>query len=182
MSDPDGFLARWSRRKREADAAPAPADPAPAEETAAPPLPELPPIETLTAASDFTPFMQPGVPDALRVAALRRLWSIDPAIRDYVGPARDYAWDWHLPGGVPGAGPIESAEEVARLLDRVLGPSGEPADRTLDAAAPASPRPPPALPPSAAATSPGGKPRPEIEAEQPVPAPQKRRHGSATPI
>lgn len=39
----------------------------------APPL-ELPPLESLTAESDFRAFMQPGVDDALRRAALRKMW------------------------------------------------------------------------------------------------------------
>src|SRR4051812_22255607 len=99
MSD-EGFLARWSRRKRDAarprpEPAPAAEGPPAAVETAAEAeafdLASLPPVESLTAESDITAFLRPQVPAALRTAALRRVWTLDPAIRDYVGPA-DYAW------------------------------------------------------------------------------------------
>lgn len=39
----------------------------------------LPPMESLTLASDFTVFMQPGVPKAVQASALRKLWRLDPA-------------------------------------------------------------------------------------------------------
>lgn len=83
----DGFLSRWSKLKTEAKADPAPA-PAPAPEPEAPPvdqavpaeppIPDLPPVETLTKDSDFSPFLQAGVPEELRRAALSRLWASDP--------------------------------------------------------------------------------------------------------
>ena len=84
----DDFLSRWSRRKIEARKG-APADPMPAQtaqpapkpavpvETGAPPEPktvlELPPIDSLTIDSDFSPFMQAGVDPALKREALRKL-------------------------------------------------------------------------------------------------------------
>jgi hypothetical protein len=115
-----GFLSRWSRRKRgeevpEPEAAPpaeipfaeaAPVAPeAPEAQATTPPEPEfdvstLPPIETLDASSDFTVFLKPGVPEALRTAALRKAWLADPLIRDYMSPL-DYAWDFNTPGGLP---------------------------------------------------------------------------------
>ena len=49
----------------------------------------LPPIESLAADSDITAFLRKGVPQALRNAALRRIWLLDPKIRDFVGEARD---------------------------------------------------------------------------------------------
>jgi len=41
---------------------------------------ELPPIESLGKDSDYRPFMREGVPQALRLAALRKLWASDPAL------------------------------------------------------------------------------------------------------
>ncbi len=55
----------------------------------------LPPIDSLTQGSDFTPFMQPGVPPELRSAALRKLFAdprfnvmdgLDVYIDDYSKP------------------------------------------------------------------------------------------------
>jgi Protein of unknown function (DUF3306) len=81
----------------------------------------LPPVEELTAESDFGAFLRQGVPERLRNAALRRMWALDPAIRDHVGDARDYAWDWNVPGGVPGGGPLLPCDRVEETLQRMFG-------------------------------------------------------------
>src|SRR5436190_945684 len=107
MSEPENFITRWSRRKREAaqdaDATKAADAPAPTaesahpdegrrKETEAPPADggalepsevalyptTLPPIETITADSDIRAFLAPGVPAELTRAALRRAWATDP--------------------------------------------------------------------------------------------------------
>lgn len=94
-----------------------------------PPL-DLPPLESLGPGSDLRPFLRPGVPAALRGAALRRVWSTDPAIRDYIGPA-DYAWDWNTPGGVPDYSETLSVSaerieaEVARMFAGLDPPKPE---------------------------------------------------------
>lgn len=140
MSDPDGFLARWSRRKQEArHRQPPPVEPpipghpeASAEEPEAPP--ELPPVESITAETDISVFLAKGVADSIRNAALRRMWSLDPAIRDYVGDARDYAYDWNTPGGVPGFGPIDPSYDVEGTIARIFG-DGQEANGGSNAAA-----------------------------------------------
>jgi hypothetical protein len=162
MSEPEHFLKRWSRRKLDpgkpdepAAAPPAdrdrakPAEPQAASDAAtSPPKPafdvsSLPPIESIDAAADVTAFLKPGVPAELTRAALRRAWSSDPAIRDFVGLAEN-TWDFKS-GAVPGFGSV-SVEDVARLmarLDEFTSPaaddSGAPAPRAAaadDAAAP----------------------------------------------
>ncbi|MBR0679365.1 DUF3306 domain-containing protein [Roseomonas eburnea] len=126
----EGFLSRWSRRKRAAEAGLPVAEPEvqpPVPEPAAPPPPvepafdpaSLPPIEDLTAESDFTAFLRKEVPEAIKRAALRKAWAIDPAIRDFVGPA-DYAWDFNAPDGVPGFA-LELGGDVRRLLAQAIG-------------------------------------------------------------
>jgi hypothetical protein len=85
-----GFLDRWSRLKSESKAeaetpasatTPEPeseaAQPAATEAEAAPP-PDLPPVESLTKESDFSAFLQAGVPEDVRRAALSKLWASDP--------------------------------------------------------------------------------------------------------
>jgi hypothetical protein len=144
MSGPDetdrSFLARWSQRKQEAKQ-PEPKPDAPADETAAasgstapqvqeePPefdLSTLPTLEELTGSTDITAFLHKGVPEQLRNAALRKSWALDPAIRNYVNPALEYAYDWNAPGGVPGGGELGAAVDVARLVSQIIGePAGE---------------------------------------------------------
>src|SRR5713101_767563 len=134
MSDRE-FLARWSRRKREAkaavDAAPPiePAEtpnPAPSAAAGNPPdaevdLASLPPIESITAATDITAFLRKGIPLELSRAALRRAWAADPAIRDFVGLAEN-AWDFNDPHAMPGFGPLDCSEEqLGALVDRIVG-------------------------------------------------------------
>jgi len=134
MSDEE-FLARWSRRKREAEAAvgaPPPTEPSEAP-TPAPPgtaetladaevdLSSLPPIESITGGTDITAFLRKGIPPELSRAALRRAWAADPAIRDFVGLAEN-AWDFNDPNAMPGFGPLDCSEEqLAALVDRVVG-------------------------------------------------------------
>jgi hypothetical protein len=130
MSDPSGFLTRWSQRKRAAAEPAASPPPGPDEQTlpadapvpqeagdaALPEMPPLPSLEEITASTDISMFMHPAVPEPLRAAALRRMWAIDPAIRDFVSEAVDYAYDWNTPGGVPGNGPLGPADDVARMI------------------------------------------------------------------
>ncbi|AHY54822.1 hypothetical protein BJS_02218 [Bradyrhizobium japonicum SEMIA 5079] len=53
-------------------------------------------------------------------AALRRAWSADPAIRDFVGLAEN-AWDFNDPTAMPGFGPLDCSEtELAALVDRIV--------------------------------------------------------------
>ena len=97
------FLSRWSRQKRQAvepgpDEAPLEAAPLPEPEVD---LSKLPKIEDLTANSDITGFLRKGVPEALQQLALRRMWSLDPAIRDFIEVAENQ-WDFNAIGGVPG--------------------------------------------------------------------------------
>ena len=148
MSNPDeprdGFLTRWSRRKREGvggvaedvraqDATPhASSTDAVLSSGEALPLSEgdveepfdltsLPSLDDLTGESNLAVFMQKGVPDALKNAALRKVWSADPFIRDHIGPA-DYAWDFNNPASIPGFGEIGLVDtDVAAMLRDIVG-------------------------------------------------------------
>src|SRR6266702_1902752 len=134
MSDEE-FLSRWSRRKREAKAAPeAPppaqpvatpnADPAVTAESPAVDevdLSSLPPIDSITALTDVTAFLRKGIPRELSRAALRRAWAADPAIRDFIGLAEN-AWDFNDPNAMPGFGPLDySDEQLAALVGKIVG-------------------------------------------------------------
>src|SRR4051812_45373014 len=148
MSGDDGksFLSRWSQRKQEAKQpdgeAPAPdADlpSAPLAESAAEPefdLSSLPKLEDFTATTDIAAFLRKGVPEHLRNAALRKSWALDPAIRNYVNPALDYAYDWNTPGGVPGGGEIGAGVDIARMVSQIMGGGESVLDRTAPTAEP----------------------------------------------
>lgn len=105
----------------------------PAAPAAEDPLANLPPLDALTPHSDLAPFLRAGVPTAVRNAALRRMWSLDPAIRDFVSEAREYAYDWNSPGGVPGLGPLLPGDDVKAMLRRLVGALPEEADAALTA-------------------------------------------------
>ena len=133
MTEPEKFLDRWSRRKREVAgesepggskaAAPAPGE-GKTEEVAFDPA-SLPPLDSITVQTDISAFLKPGVPPDLAREALRRAWSSDPAIRDFIGPVEN-GWDFNDPNGIPGFGPI-NAGDVARLLAQGIGALPEPA-------------------------------------------------------
>jgi len=163
MSEPENFLARWSRRKRDAaeadgDTAPQPAqeptaEPSVSSEDARPtaakdpelrteaagPMPDLahlPALEDITAETDIRAFLAPGVPADLTRAALRRAWSADPTIRDFVGLAEN-DFDFNNPDSIPGFGKLEMTPALRREVARIVGDliSDEDAPRDEPAAA-----------------------------------------------
>jgi len=110
--DDDGFLDRWSRRKRgetptgapeieTADAGPAAAAQPEAQESPDTGDPEvvakLPDLDSLTEESDFTAFLQDGVPEVIRRKALRRLWRLNPIFANLDG-LNDYDEDFSALG------------------------------------------------------------------------------------
>jgi hypothetical protein len=154
MSDPDNFLSRWSRRKLEpqeraegdaphveqSSATPAdhmPPEPEAHPEAAAeadgeePPfdVSSLPSIESITANTDIRNFLKPGVPLALSQAALRRMWSSDPAIRDFMEIAENQ-WDF-TNNSIPGFGAVDPAD-VPRLLAELMGKVADRVEQASD--------------------------------------------------
>ncbi|HEY0300942.1 MAG TPA: DUF3306 domain-containing protein [Rhizomicrobium sp.] len=80
----------------------------------------LPSIDSITAQSDIAAFLKPGVPGELRLAALRRAWVTDPAIRNFKGLA-DYDWDFTVPNEAMGFGEIDPGLDVKKMLTDVFG-------------------------------------------------------------
>jgi hypothetical protein len=142
MSD-NNFVSRWSRLKREAAAqdrkATAEAEPASdvrpdvaqdkriseatSEARKAEPeidLASLPPIDSIVGDTDIRGFLQKGVPAELAKAALRRAWSSDPAIRDFIGLAENQ-WDFTDPTAIPGFGPLQAVDNVGQLVAQAMG-------------------------------------------------------------
>ncbi len=207
MSGEDGFLTRWSRRKRAVreetvtappviteDGPPAP----PAAESEPPDLAALPPLESLGPDSTLAPFLQKGIPEGLRNAAMRQIWEADPAIRDYIGPA-DYQWDFHTPGALVGFGDLETGTDVARMVADVteyhLKTPPVPEDSAVAQVVPQVPAdaveaeaedgttdPTPALAALPEIEGGSGAAASEVEpAQKALTPPRRRRHGGAAP-
>lgn len=216
----DGFLSRWSRRKLQAEPVTqaqepageqlpvAPDEPTPLSEEEALAQLNLPALDSITAETDIRAFLDARVPQLLRAAALRKAWALDPAIRDYLDPAREYAYDWNTPGGIPGYDALDSGADPRQLIERLFG-GGETQSAKLpqpvapqpaeigvsdDAAAQEKPESP--LPLRLSAQTPERSdilenaqvvaketiPAPQQKAhEKPIELMQKRRHGGAIP-
>ena len=104
-----------------------PADPANPPERGAPEVTAsgfdpatLPPIESIDAQTDITVFLRSGVPEGLRLAALRRAWTVDPAIRDFKG-LQENDWNFNDPNGIPGFGELGPEVDVKRMVAEILG-------------------------------------------------------------
>ena len=218
--EPEGFLGRWSRRKRGlGEPEPAPPEATEAEATeaeAAPPEAEVPPpaprppascpvpglapvdlsalprIEDLTLGSDLAPFLRPGIPSALRAAALRRMWSLDPEIRDFIGCV-EYQWDFNTPGGLPNGFASELGEGLKQLLAQAIGePERKPGAENSEAEDPEAENA-ESQGPKGGDTEPEPLPLAVAEAPQSLPdasppqaaeeaaLPTRRRHGGAMP-
>src|SRR3954467_7007983 len=116
MSEEEGFLSRWSRRKDDArrgersEPSPAPEMTGGGEATSEASFDpaSLPAIESISGSTDIRSFLLAGVPAALTQAALRRAWVADPAICDFVGIAENQ-WDFTDPAGIAGFGPLTAA-------------------------------------------------------------------------
>ncbi|HEX3098181.1 MAG TPA: DUF3306 domain-containing protein [Usitatibacter sp.] len=170
----EGFIGRWSRKKREAaapeqdrpaapavvppvaNAAAGEAAPAVAPVTLADPQ-ALPPLESLTPHSDFSAFLRPGVEPGTRAQALKTLFG-DPALYPMDG-LDVYIDDYSKPDPLP-EGWLEKLNQYA-ALDSV--PAAEEAARKAEAQE--------ALDKAAAAEQPAGGPASETVAALPEAAP-----------
>jgi len=161
----DGFLARWSRRKREAaaartedEASPRPAaTPAGAVASGSPASvgpaapPALPPVDSLTGESDFTPFMAKEVDPELKRSALKTLFrderfnvmdGLDVYIDDYT-KTTPIPPEWYgRMAQLAGLGDVPAREAAERAQAAALG-TKEDAPHAIDSdgasVAPAAP-------------------------------------------
>jgi hypothetical protein len=144
MTEPDNFIQRWARLKRESDieheidasrngsaTEPKETGLVGPEATAAQPRihaaagepfdpSSLPSIEAITANTDVRGFLQSRVPAELTRAALRQAWTRDPAIRDFIGIAENQ-WDFNDPNAIPGFGPLVATGNEPAILTQIVG-------------------------------------------------------------
>jgi hypothetical protein len=148
MSDPETFLSRWLRLKRESEAALPPAE---AASSAAFDPTSLPAIESIVADTDIRQFLHEAVPPELTRAALRSAWTADPAIRDFVGIAENQ-WDFNDHASIPGFGPLVAADYLAaRAVEGLTNVVPATAQEQAEQPAPAHSEPLEAARPAAAA-------------------------------
>lgn len=174
-------------------------------QSAASPETPLPALDDLTAESDVTGFLKQGVSEELKRLALRRMWTLDPQIRDFIEIAENQ-YDWNVPGGVPGFGPLAAGTDLEALLAQATGavtekptePGVPEDDATATAsstsaadgethAATAEPQTPAALLQTVRGTDveiPGEQPAEPVRIATPTDQDQaiRRRHGGALPV
>jgi hypothetical protein len=163
----EGFVSRWSRRKRTAESGKPLPDPAP-QPPAAAPATDLPDPATLGFNDDFSAYLGAQVPAALKRTAMARLFS-DPSFNRMDG-LDVYIEDYNL---VPNL-PSEERDLLAHARE-VLNPTpvaehastlaAKPARDAQPPAPMAGPLPPVESPSSAQATAPDGIASEEAERE-----------------
>jgi hypothetical protein len=180
MADDSSFLQRWSRRKHEAARV---AQPAPEAVTARPqvepplpavaagqpaaaaptPLPAeappLPPVESLTLESDFAPFLSAKVDEAVKRAAMRKLFS-DPRFNVMDG-LDIYIDDYSKPDPMP-EGMLERLADVYKTIEEKIVEPSAPEAAAIAAETTAAPVP-------EATAEPGS---PLVDADQTNPTPR----------
>ncbi len=141
-----GFLGRWAKRKQEAQRetepkilipSPSMDEPASSETppsilrqaqdegsiTAAAEASPMPSLDSIVPGGDVSAFFQKHVPEALRTAALRKLWVTDPEIKGFIEMA-DYQWDFNNPDSIPGWSSTVGSLDVKAMMERVMGGNG----------------------------------------------------------
>jgi len=121
--DDEGFTSRWSRLKRqpaEASDGVTPVARQPEIEQSEPP-PELtdqdmPALDSLTADSDFSPFLSPKVSESLRRLALRKLFHGDAF--NVCDGLDDYAEDFTRFSGLGSVVTADMKHQLQRLLEK----------------------------------------------------------------
>jgi hypothetical protein len=109
------------------------------DEAAAEPSPDLPnpnleilpSVESITENTDIRGFLRYGVPPELTRSALRRAWTSDSSIRDFVGIAENQ-WDFNDPSAIAGFGPLRGVNDAPALLKQALGRIDEAAEGIPD--------------------------------------------------
>jgi Protein of unknown function (DUF3306) len=144
--DEDGnFLSRWAKRKQAVQRAPAETalpDPKPslAVEGVPPEDLPLPSLDDITPGQDISAFFQKHVPEALRTAALRKLWVTDPDIKGFIEMA-DYQWDFNNPDSIPGWASKLEGVDIKAMMERVFGGTPSKVEQAEDVLADESSKP-----------------------------------------
>jgi hypothetical protein len=140
MSAPGDFVSRWSRLKREAnsprhvrpgvDARDVSVEPQTGPDTvqnrngaaAIDPFDaaSLPPIDAITSDTDISAFLRKEVPADLTRAALRKAWTSDPRIRNFIGIAEGQ-WEFNDANAIAGFGLLRPTDNPLAILEQAVG-------------------------------------------------------------
>lgn len=126
MTDRETFAARWNRRKLEAKRDDASLPEAVSESltaTDAAPIVDdtpLPSLDDITPEGDIAAFLHKRIPAELQKLALRKAWTSDPVISNFIEMAENQ-YDWNTPGGCPGFGPLDPSWDIEKLLAQATG-------------------------------------------------------------
>jgi hypothetical protein len=77
-------------------------------------------LDLIDAKTNMAAFFRSGVPAELRLAALRRAWTTDPAIREFKGLSEN-EWDFDDPNSMPGFGDLGPEVDVPTMVAGILG-------------------------------------------------------------
>ena len=91
----------------------------------------LPSVESITENTDIRGFLRSGVPPELTRSALRRAWTSDSSIRDFIGIAENQ-WDFNDPNAIPVFGPPGGIDDAPALLKQALGRIDDAAEAVAD--------------------------------------------------
>ena len=80
----------------------------------------LPSVDSIDAQTNITVFLRSGVPARVRLAALRRAWTVDPAIRDFRG-LQEQDWDFNDPDSILGFGELGPEVDLEQMVAQILG-------------------------------------------------------------
>jgi len=80
----------------------------------------LPTLTAIDAQTNVANFLSSDVPVGLRIVALRRAWTVDPAIRDFKG-LQESDWDFNDPDSILGFGNLGSEVDVEKMVAQIFG-------------------------------------------------------------
>lgn len=185
MAEEEGFVARWSRRKRVAvaeEAAPKPdarqlaaeeearaeaAAAEAAEEEANRLAAEALDLDALRYGDDFSVFLKRGVPDILRRRALRKFFASDPLLANLDG-LNDYDEDYNNPAHKVYKSAWDAAKGYAEKAQEMVADAAEKAPET-----------PVEIPTAEGTDSAGEAPQAVEKAAPPIPEPEPEPEAEA---
>ena len=79
----------------------------------------LPSLDSIDAQSDIAAFLSEGAPAGLQLAALRRAWTVNPAICDFRG-LRENDRNFNDPNRVPGFGELGPEADTKKIVAEIF--------------------------------------------------------------